>query len=330
MENNQASPIPLTDEEREGMVDEHPVVTKQYDIVTPMIERAYKLVRDRVWMRRTGTVMYGSPQTGKTRCSMAIAAFVKGEFPNIYTTTFSADVRGTGSYASLPADILREDGVILSKRLSYKERLFQLLVHIDASLGPRAGRQFVLIVDEMQMLSKDDFNVLLVIHNRLYRRGIAMTTIGFAQPEILHRRSSFLATDDRQLIARFLCEPISFDGCGSAEDLTNILKTYDETNRYPRGSDWTYTRFFLPRAYERNFRLTDSSKRIWGALKRAAQPTKSSSIPMLHLTGTVEHLLVANRKKDDPHFEITNEMLENAVTASGIYGFADALGSAPS
>lgn len=315
--------VNLSDETRETMVDKHPVITKEYIILTPMIEKAYRVIRDRVWMRRTGTFLYAAPQTGKTSCSRAVELFLRNEFKNIYIIKLSADYRTTNSFAGLPSDILQSDGVALGRRAGYKERLSQLLVHIVASLGAEAGRQFILIIDEMQLLSKDDLSVLLVIHNRLQQKGIAMTTLGFAQPEIIHKKTSLIATNDYQLVARFLCEPIQFNGCASKNDLEYILNSYDEEKKYPEDSDWTYTRFFFPRAFKNNFRLRDYSDEIWGELQKVAEPILLSTIPMVHLTGTIEHILAANRKKDADDFKITKQMIAAAVESCGIYGFCD-------
>lgn len=60
---------------------------------------------------------------------------------------------------------------------------------------------------------------------------------------------------ERQIIARFLSEPLAFDGRTSVEELKEILKTFDEGTEYPEGSGWSYTRFFLPQAFEQGFRL---------------------------------------------------------------------------
>lgn len=311
----------LTDERRAQMLDEHPIIVKDYTVLTPMISKTYSLVRERVWTRRTGAFLYSRPRMGKTRCAAVLQRLLSIEFPNIHVTRLSADQRRTTSDTGLVSDLLDAEGLTVKKRQTYKEMLSHLLVHIRTAVNARAGKQFVLLIDEMQMLSEADLRLLLVLHNRLEMSDIAMTTIGFAQPEILETRSALLITKSFNLIARFLSEPIPFDGCAGREDLATILVAYDEEKRFPEDSTWTYTRFFLPAAYEAGFRLKHYAPIIWPALIEASKSLGTGTVPMEHLTRTVEYLLLANRKGDSPTFRLDDEMVSIAVAASNLEEF---------
>lgn len=311
---------------RQEMLDEHPVISKEYTILTPMIEAAYKLLRDRVWMRKTGTVMYAPPQVGKSKCRSAVELFLKEEFPKAFIISFTADDgRRPGNTSSgMLRDILNAEGILnSSKQHIFKNMFFDLVTHIQVSIGAGVGKQFILIVDEMQLLSSADLQMLLVLHNRLKDLKISMTTIGFAQPEILHMRTALKAAKAQQLIARFLVEPIQFDGCASKQDLEVILKAYDLDKCYPEGSDWTYTRFFLPVAYDAGFRLSDFSDQVWQSLLRVCDPSFAATVPMVHLTGTVEYLLASNIDKDSSNFTLSDVQIDHAISASGLSGFYD-------
>lgn len=292
--------IELDEERRARMLNEHPIVVRDYTVLTPMISKTYSLVRERVWTRRTGAFLYARPRMGKTRCATILQRLLSVEFPEVHVARLSADQRRASTDIGLVSDLLEAEGLTVKRRPTYKEMLSRLIVHITTSVSARAGKQFVLLIDEMQMLSEADMRLLLVLHNRLEMSDVAMTTIGFAQPEILEMRSALLATKAFNLIARFLSEPIPFDGCAGREDLATILVAYDGEKRYPEDSDWTYTRFFLPEAYDSGFRLKDFAELIWPALIEAAKPLGTGTVPMEHLTRTIEHLLLANRKADSP------------------------------
>jgi hypothetical protein len=313
--------LTLSDEQRAQMLNEHPIIVKDYTVLTPMISKTYSLVRERVWTRRTGAFLYSRPRMGKTRCAAVLQRLLSIEFPNIHVTRLSADQRRTSSDTGLVSDLLDAEGLAVKKRQTYKEMLSHLLVHISTAVSARAGKQFVLLIDEMQMLSEADLRLLLVLHNRLEISGIAMTTIGFAQPEILETRSALLATKSFNLIARFLSEPIPFDGCAGREDLATILVAYDDEKRFPEDSTWTYTRFFLPEAYQSGFRLKDYAPIIWPALIEASKSLGTGTVPMEHLTRTVEYLLLANRKEDATTFRFDDEMVSTAVAASNLAEF---------
>ncbi|MHB1054055.1 MAG: ATP-binding protein [Thiobacillus sp.] len=234
----------LSADERMQMMNTHPIVMKDYTALTPMIQRTYSVVRDRVWTRRTGAFLYARPRMGKTRCAAAIRRLLLVEFPNIHVISLSADKRNSNSNLGFVEDLLASEDLVPAKRLSAKGAFLRLLTHVETMVHSHSGNHVVLVIDEMQLLVEADFVILLVLQNRLEQKNIAMTTLGFAQPEILHVRTALGITKAFNLIARFLAEPIVFDGCGSREDLEFILQAYDYEKRYPENSDWSYTRFF--------------------------------------------------------------------------------------
>lgn len=312
----------LTDQDREEMLAQHPVIAKEYTVLTPMITETYIRLRDRVWMRRTGTVMYAETRIGKTTCLDSVEVFLKKDFPEVFIVSFIADDgrRSTSPNSGAMKDILDAIGIRDPKKKETKEHIRDLVAYVSVNLAGRSAKQFVLLIDEMQLLSRTDFTALLVVHNRLKKLKIAMSTIGFAQPEILNTLATFRSANADQLIARFLHEPIQFSGCLSEGDLRVILVAYDFEKHYPDDSDWTYTRFFFPKAFSAGLRISDYCTEIWEALLKAATPSANSSVRMENVSATIEYLLAANRKYDENSFRFSDEMIEAAVEASGIIG----------
>lgn len=301
---------------RENLLNSHPIINKPYIILTPMIERVYSLIRERIWLRRTGTYMHASPRMGKSICSKAIKELIAHEFPSIVRASLTADE--SKSELSLTKDIANALGIVYSIRPVYKDLLERIVIFISAEAASLQGNQFVLLIDEMQMLHEKDYRVLLVLHNRLEERGIMMTTIGFAQPEINEQRSALFAIRANNIIARFLSEPIFFTGCISADDLREILLGYDEHKFYPADSDWTYTRFFLPLAFEAGYRLGHQANDIWSELSFTCSNLSYDSIPMEYLTRTIESILVSERINDRSDFKLSKDSISRAITSSNI------------
>src|SRR3546814_16912627 len=73
----------LTAEKRATLLEFHPILEKNYRIPTPMLERTYAVIRERVWTKRTGIYLYASPRMGKTTCAEAVQALLAVEFPKI-------------------------------------------------------------------------------------------------------------------------------------------------------------------------------------------------------------------------------------------------------
>lgn len=297
----------------------HPVITKLYSIITPVVTDAYSVIRERVFMRKTGTFLYATPRMGKTTCAKLIKLLLEKEFHSILVMSVIAE-EGGKTEADLLFSILDTARVHTLKRSKPRDLRRQLLSHVQSQLSIVGGNQFVLMIDEMQLLSDIQLDTLAALHNKLDFINIRMTTVGFAQPEILDVRSALLASDKTYLIARFLCEPFAFNGCASILDLKQILFDYDETQRFPEDSDYSFTRFFLPEAFKSGFRLSDYAEVIWKALKTAAGSAEGS-IPMEHLSRTVEYILVASSNFDRTSFKLDLEIIKAAVEASNLSYF---------
>lgn len=316
----------LSHSERENLINRHPVVTRDFVIVTPVIEKAYSLIRERVWMRSTGTFLHASQRTGKSICAQTVEALLKEEYQDIVIMSFCATKR-EGRSTAMFIEMLRAEGqhVPNTPRFDWLEN--NLMTHILNQCLQKESTQFVLIIDEMQNLEEKDLNLLLAIHNRLDKRNIKMTTIGFSQPEIMELRTALLMSKSHHIIARFLSEPIPFSGCGSEQDLHTILHAYDEEKFFPEGSNISFTEFFLPIAFENSFRLSNYSDQIWKELKKASSALETRAIPMQHLTSTVAYLLLAARGLDEKNFKLKSAAIADALDRSTLKYFSGLLGS---
>lgn len=301
-------------------LDQHPLVNNCYTVVTPMIESTYALFRERVWLRHPGSYMYAPPRMGKTTCADAIKELLREEFPTKLILRLDAEeYRG----ADIVKALTGAAGLPSQGRTLVSDIKDRFILFVRGELAARGGDHLVLIIDEMQCLRDNSYKELLTIHNRLHTSGISMTTLGFSQPEINHQRSALLAIKLHNLVARFLCDPVKFNGCLNEEWLFSILRKYDETKRFPVGSAWTYTRFFLPLAFDSGFRLQRYAGPLWRELQKACQSYDGGSVPMEHLTRAVEHLLLAQHANDRAGLTLSEEDIELSVRASSIYEFTD-------
>jgi hypothetical protein len=313
--------LDLSEAKRQELLDRHPIVEREYILPTPMMSRAYSVIRDRVWARRTGAVFFASPRTGKTRCALATKDLLLNEFPKIHVTLLSAR-------SARPSDshmfrlILEAEHHALSKRDA--NYLFESAVaDITVKTKATGGHQFVLLLDEAQKLNDIDLQHLVSFHNALEQAKIKMTTISFAQPEIVHRRSALMASNDRQIIARFLSEPLQYDGCSSVIELRRILDSYDIGSEFPEGSGWSFTRFFVPIAFASGFRLGNYASHLWGKLASAAGIGSNGAVPMEHTCLTIENLLLMLKTQDCENLTVTDSDIAASVESSQLQSFCN-------
>jgi hypothetical protein len=309
----------ISDAARIELLEHHPIREREYILPTPMMERTYKIIREVVWARRTGSVFYASPRTGKTRCAFGAKISLEAEFPKTFVSLLSARRTRQASASHMCRLILEAEHHALSSRPDAALLFSNALADIEIKTKSKGGAQFVLLIDEIQLLNQLDLEQLFCFHNALELRKIRMTTISFAQPEIVHLRSALLASHDTQIIARFLSDLVHFEGCSSMKDLTRILESYDINSEFPDGSGWSYTRFFAPIAFKNGFLLERYADTIWSELNNAN--SGAGTLPMEHTCLTVEYLLLQIWKRDCFDLTLSKKDISTAVLASGLQNF---------
>jgi len=154
-----------------------------------------------------------------------------------------------------------------------------------------------------------------------------MTVVSFGMAEVLQLRDEFFASEQRQIIARFMSEIITFKGVTNIADFTNILKGYDEFAEYPENSGITFTRAFLPRAFEGGFRLENYARPMWDALSGCARGVYKNNLPMQHVLEMIKCILLRCAPNDREDLAISDEDIRFSVESSLLQDFCSINGS---
>ena len=298
---------------RQALLENHPIIEREYTLLTPMLRSAYAIAHNRVWTRRTGVVFYGEPRIGKTKCAEEIRRLLQENFKKAYISMAYARRTARPNDGHMFRLILEAEGHALSARKDHSQLFNNAITDVELEVSKRKGSQFILLIDEMQLLNETDLQQLVVFHNELCRKKIKMTTISFAQPEILHRRTALMTMKQTQIIARFLSEPLKFEGCATLEELTKLLESYDEGSQYPEDSGWSYTRFFAPIGFSSGFRLRNYASLIWEGIEVAFAGSSNRVAPMEHLCLIIENLLIKLWDQDCPGLTLSKEEVTEAV-----------------
>lgn len=309
---------PLDLEQREALLNSHPLRIKKFTTLTKTIELAYGMIREQIWLGRPSLYFYSTPRMGKSQCAMAIEHLINQEFSDKYVVLVSCDVSES---ESIVETICKALNFMQKSREKLAKLRGRLTTHIACELSSVLGNHFVLILDEMQALSLDDYKHLQVIQNDLKIRGIVTTTVGFAQSEINSRHSSFRIAKEDAILARFLSQRIAFEGCTDETWLQSLLKNFDEDLFYPPDSKCSYSRFFLPSAFANGFRLSNYAPVIYKAAKQAVGGA-SMPIPIEHLFIAIEYMLISSRMSDADDFDLSFETIHRAIVDSNMVEFS--------
>ncbi|MDQ9142351.1 MULTISPECIES: ATP-binding protein [Pseudomonas] len=314
---------PHDTEARDLLMNNHPLVLGKFLVITPTINWAYEQISEQVWLRMPSVYFQSLSRMGKTQCARAIVAFLREEFPERYVLFLTVDVTGE-------ENIIQTMVKAMKLETRFKERLSNLrdavMNHIICELASSGDTHFILVVDEMQSLSYKDLQHLQVIQNRLSLSEVQLTTIGFAQEQIKGLITSLHKGRHMALLGRFFCRKVEFVGCTSVDWLKETLSAFDQDMIYPRGSGCSYTRFFLPKAFDSGFRLNSLADLIFNESMSNIKSVGASLIPTENMFMALAYLLIGTRDDDAEGFEITKDHVIKAIIKSDMQQISALMG----
>lgn len=311
-------------------LDHHPVVEQKYIVPTPSIEEMYLRVKKLIRLRTPGGIIFAHPRFGKTYSIRYVVRVLKEDFPKAVILSFGCQKKKAPSEDAFFTTLLgaashngAQSGTITKKRSKLNERIKELV--------DRSGHNwFVMFADEAQRLDVIQYEWLRDVHDDLERMGIRMITLLVGQPNLLHRKTSFLHTGETQIVSRFMIDELQFHGLRSADDAATCLAGYDDAC-FPENSDWCYTRFFLPAAYSNGFRLVNCASMLWEAFLQAHKAARFGfglEVPMQYFARSIEIALLENYERDDYNFTLTSDIWKSAVKESNFIAAQEALSGA--
>ncbi|MVW85775.1 ATP-binding protein [Pseudomonas sp. PB101] len=305
-------------------MDAHPVFRKDFTIVTNAVSEASNIALEAIFMRQTGIIFYGLSRVGKTCCIKSIHAQTSGFMPRAYVTQIEV-IKQEGSYTNnIVEQLAKEEELVFRRSTLAVEKLGQMADMIINRCHEKNCNHWVLLLDEFQRLRVHDINILFHLFNRLDRKGVTMTVLSFAMPQVFKQRDKLMEVvggDNEQLIARFMSKLVEFKGCRSAHDLAVILKTFDEKSEYPVGSCEPYTQNFAPAAFKAGFRLADYVQSLWQAFDAGAVGAYKNNVPLEHVFLSIRYLLRYIASHDGSKLEITSVLCADVVERSSLKEF---------
>lgn len=300
----------------------HPIETGKYDIPTNEINKLYEKVKESIEDRLPGTVVHGRPRLGKTRAIAYLMKALPLDFDRLPIFSLLCREHSKASEDVFFTEILKDigHGFYNSRNAVLKrERLLKFLLEQADVAGQN---RIVFFIDDAQRLHDIQYGWLMDISNELDRFGINLTVFLVGQNELLNQRSVFFEEEKYQIIGRFMVEPYRFYGIRTIEDLHECLLCYDEGAYYPHDSDWSFTRYYFPDAFERDegFRLSLYSEQLFNvfvSLRQEAGISKSLEIPMQYVTRTIEHALKRFGCEGRDVEELNINIWKKAIKSSG-------------
>lgn len=315
---------PRSQSEHTDMLERHPVSLRDYKIPTPPLQRAADEVIARVALRQACCPFVGVPRFGKTSAMSYIADELKSSFPKAYVLHLTLPSM-TSQSASVFHDFMYEliGGYRDSARNGPRSALLRAARLIMTSAQSAKATQIVFVFDELQRLTVDQLTYLADLINEISLTNFRVTVVATGSLE-MKSRAHALQTEGRvDLIGRFFADIQPFEGIETIDELREVMAAYDdpEIAEFPPNSGWSFSRFFLPTAWNSGWRLSDGAPALMDAFKIHARPAKKFQIGAEYWSLAIERVLqeVADfHRPSGPE----DKLWQDAVAGSG---FAAAL-----
>ncbi|QHG65158.1 ATP-binding protein [Pseudomonas putida] len=297
------------------LFSKHPLVTNQYKVLTPSMPIVVEVVMDAVELHKKSLYFKGLPQMGKTTCCVFAIKCIeaRADFKDRFVCHVTADpLRKEGILNNIARSYL----LALPKRPNLDQVRAAVVSYVSGRLIDRAGQHLVLFIDEMHTLTIADFENLQYLQNVLALRNVGVTVVGFGQTQITETMEMLRAMGRPELIARFLNEKFDLPRCEDSTWIGATAAILDDALMYPEGSDCTYTRFFLPQAYEAGLRLARISGDIYRIMNGVAKECNLAVLPTVYILDVIRFLLIRSRHNDAADFRFGESAIKDAVEES--------------
>lgn len=268
----------------------HPIYTGDYYIQTNSIDNLYKEVTNWIDCRNPGGIIYGRARIGKTRAIHKLSIAIKETYGEDVTIVNALMSEHKPSEKFFYLELLKDIGHSLAKsNRSVSDLKSNLVNHLITLCKANKLGQIILIIDEANFLSMDEFNYLIDIYNRLERAKLRMTVLLVGTKELISTKTALIQLDKQQIIERFMVREYNFLGIVNKQDLQICLASYD-FSEYPENSGWSFTRYFFPEAFSEGHKLCEFADQLFECFTEALGKSLIE-IPMQYVTSTIENYL---------------------------------------
>lgn len=297
----------------------HPIETGNYRIATPAIQNFYELICRCLRYRIPGALTYGPPRIGKTRAIEYLRLLLAETHPKV--TTYHAQAEHKPRHAEGPffANLLEAVGYPEPDSGANPTKRIRLINKIKEACSRNGSGTVVLFCDEAQRYDENEYEWLRDVHDHLDRIQIRLFTFLVGQQELLSVKTALQRAQKIQIVARLMVEELAFHGVRNASEVATCLAGYDQTC-FPRASDWSFTRFYVPGAVASGYTLTDDASLIWNAFDQLHQKHGLPGvleIPMESFARAVEIVLKESVIRDMPGYRPDPALWNVAVRGCG-------------
>ena len=243
--------------------------------------------------KNTGALIYGPSRIGKTRAIEYLRLAMAQNFAKVTTYHVQAEHKPKHAEGPFFTSLLEAVGCPEPDKGSNPSKRLKLIDRIKDACARNGSGVVAMFFDEAQRYGENEYEWLRDVHDHLDRINIRLFTFLIGQEELHAVKTAFQQARKTQIVARLMVEELRFHGLRDPADTATCLDSYD-TTCFPRGTDWTFTRFFIPNAVRSGYRLAHDAQLLWNAFEEVHNKNGlpgELEIPMESFARAVEIML---------------------------------------
>ena len=256
---------------------DHPLVTRDYSLFTPAIERMVDQLASWIDNQVDGATIYGPSRFGK---SSAVDHWVQSLLSQRYRQAMPlvvwshTDAGGAQSVGRFYACLLHASKHPLAHATRSPLSRQHMLIERWHALAARSGGRFlVLVIDEAQGMSQREWVWLVQLHSLLEKERLRLCVFAIASLQFFDEPLGMAMSGGAHVAARFMLAGERFRGIEGLEELAYVMSGYDRGTEWPPGSSKSFTEGAAPQAWAEGFRMEEQAAGLMRAMVEAL-PTR--------------------------------------------------------
>lgn len=271
-----------------------------------------------LWTGKVGAIVTGPARVGKTTALETLGRQLRDRRQRpvpVFTT--SVERLDKPSVKSLNWQLCADAGIKTTQRqTSYQ--LSTSFAHWLLDAADLAGvGQIVLLVDECQRLTPDQFDAFADLYNKLRVKKRLLLTVFIGNDQETGRLADTMSSSAyAHICGRFFRERLTFHGLRSLNEVRDCLAQYD-TLTHPFDTECNIVQGVLMEAKNSGFRLASAAPLFWRVFRDYQKQYRLTDWGMESFTITTNTLLADFL----PRYGIENlseEMVDEAIRISGL------------
>ena len=315
-----SSPVPLVPAH---LTRDHPLVTRDYSLYTPPIERMVDQLASWIDNQARGRHHLRSFTLRQIKRRRPLGADVAEPAVQEHRADGRLEPhrrrRGQFGRPVLRVPAARQQAPLATATRSPLSRQHMLMERWHSLAVQGGGRFLVLIIDEAQGMTQREWMWLVELHSLLGKERLRVCVFAVASLQFFDEPIALAMIGGAHVAARFMLASERFHGIEGLDELACVMAGYDQATEWPPHSGQSFTQGVAPAAWAEGLRMEDQAEKLHEALVQGLPPNYPGppEFPMKTIAHCCRHVLLRIAGGADWRDVTSVKSLQHIVAESG-------------